>query len=263
MNQQDSSKRRRNQTGPAGRVGGHGGVWRGLGAAAVVAVGGLLGGCGVFGDWGLGGPGSGNAELTARSLVNGAEFVPGASTVVYRYLDANTADVYITDLPLERLMDPADDLSGVSGSLVQVYVFLVPSAGKTPIDVTACNAAVRHALVVDGAKGVYTGGGFVFMRTPGGDALAGEVSEATLRLSSATPEFADRLGTSLLRGEFVAERNDATARALGDRMGGLLRRLPKHSGPGVVLPKAAEQPADGAKNETAPPGGAGPGESGK
>jgi hypothetical protein len=85
----------------------------------------------------------------------------GPLLAVYAAQDRNTADLYLTDLPMERLSAEDDTLAGLSGTIVHVSIFLVPTAGRTPIDVTAVNASIRQVVIADGVVGVYSGGGFV------------------------------------------------------------------------------------------------------
>ncbi|MBL8762426.1 MAG: hypothetical protein JNL50_14115 [Phycisphaerae bacterium] len=143
-------------------------------------------------------------------------------TLAYSTADRNTADVYLTDLPAE-VLDPGADLKGVSGQLVHIHLFITPEAGATPIDSTACSASVRHVVIADGRVGVYGGGGFLAPSTsPGDRVLAGKLRDATLRLTSAGPEFSDRLGASKLNAAFRAPLDPRLANALAARLDTIL-----------------------------------------
>lgn len=108
----------------------------------------LLGGCG--------GPGG---HLTLRSVATGATYTPPLPTAVYRYQDLNTVDVYLSDVPVESLANPDIDLrewaadEGQNGgaergaTIVHIHLFVLPRAGKTPIDATACNATLRQLVL--------------------------------------------------------------------------------------------------------------------
>lgn len=147
-------------------------------------------------------------------------------TSVYRGIDENTADVYVTDLPLSRLADPEDNLADASGMIVHVHIFLVPKAGSTPIDATASNAAVRQVVLASGATGVYGGGGFVSVRDEIGDENFGAVIRgSSVRLVRRGPGFADRLGPSTVRGTLSARRDERAARAIAARMDLLISGL--------------------------------------
>lgn len=168
--------------------------------------------------------GSGNA-LRSSSIETDDTLEPVFPTAVYRYTDENTAEVFLTDLPLDRLADESDPLNDVTGSIVQVQIFLIPWAGRTPIATTALNASVRHAVISQGIAGLYSGGGFVMSDEPGDDALSGRIRQATLRLAFATPDFADRLGPTRAVGSFSATLDEETAAVLAQRLSRLTINL--------------------------------------
>lgn len=185
--------------------------------------------------------------LSTTAAGDGAVLAPRFTTAAYRYIDINTASVYLTDLPLARLADLADPLDDVTGTVVHIHLFLVPKAGRTPIESTACNAAVRQAVFADGAKGLYTGGGFVLSRRPGGQSFSASVRNASLRLARATPGFTDRLGPATLQGFIVAPLDEPAALAIAERLQQLDVKLPPAS-PALptppASPTAAGLPAD-------------------
>jgi hypothetical protein len=152
--------------------------------------------------------------LTTTSLDGAALFRPALPTAVFRSTDRNTADIYLTDLPADRLAAArtTDDLRDLAGVIVHVRLFLVPSAGRTPIDATACNAAVRQTVLAKGPVGIYGGGGYLSVGDdPRGETFSGTIRDASLRLLRASPDFADRLGPSTLVGTVAARRDDARA----------------------------------------------------
>ncbi|MBL8762643.1 MAG: hypothetical protein JNM07_00050 [Phycisphaerae bacterium] len=164
-------------------------------------------------------------ELTSGTT--GAVFSTSLPGAAYSTPDASTADLYLTDLPLNRLQNPNDSLADVSGSLVHVHLFLVPKAGSTPIDATACNATVRQLVFAQGVLGLYAGGGFFNPSgDPGDPELAGSMRGASLRLARSSPGFADRLGPVTLAGTFGAPRSEGLARNLAARMEALIGALP-------------------------------------
>lgn len=163
-------------------------------------------------------------KLSSVTREGGGSLELRPRTSAYVAGDRNTADVYLTDLPAEAL-DPAADLKGVSGQLVHIHLFLTPKAGSTPIDSTACSASVRHVVIADGRIGVYGGGGFLSPDTsPGDRVLAGRLGDATLRLLSASPEFADRLGPSKLDCAFRAPLDQRLANVLAARLDTILAK---------------------------------------
>lgn len=143
---------------------------------------------------------------------------------VYAAQDRNTADLYLTDLPIERLAAEDDTLAGVSGTIVHVSIFLVPTAGRTPIDVTAVNASIRQAVISDGVIGVYSGGGFVDVGEIGAEGLEGQIREASVRLTRQSAGFVDALGPSLLSGRFSAKLDSSRSRLLGARLGAMIQQ---------------------------------------
>ncbi|MGQ0628345.1 MAG: hypothetical protein ACT4PL_09640 [Phycisphaerales bacterium] len=180
----------------------------------------LVGGCGV----------GGGSTLTAASTSGEAVLTPRVETAVYHSADENTADIFLTDLPLGRLADPADDLRDLSGTVVHVRLFLVPAAGKTPIDRTACNTTVHQTIFAAGAVGIYGGGGFMSVYdAPAGNSMSASLRDVSLRLIRATPDFSDRLGTCVLTGAVAARRDDPAARAIDARISKLTRTLPAYT----------------------------------
>lgn len=142
-----------------------------------------------------------------------------------------TADIYLTDLSLADL-DPSVDFHRLSGQITHITLFLPPRAGRTPISDDACTATMRHVILNRGEVGVYAGGGFVRAGAPSqtrwyeaAGALSGTFSDATVKPAASTPGFADRLGTSVMKGSFrvledsrlaaqcAARLNEAMARA--------------------------------------------------
>jgi len=186
--------------------------------AAALCLTSLLAGCASTG---------GTSELTATSLESGSTLVPTFATMVYRTSDDSSADLYLTDLPLARLADPGDDLRDLQGQIMHVHMFMVPKPGKTPVDDTACNAAVRHAILSQGAIGVYGGGGFFQPGSvPGSPVFSGGLRGASMRLIRATPNFADRLGNTAMSGRIAADLDETVSRVIAARMDQLARALP-------------------------------------
>lgn len=152
------------------------------------------------------------------SPLNGSVIEPVLPTAVYRTLDEQTADIYVTDLPPGRLADPSDNLAGLTGQLVHLHIFIIPMGGKTPQSPKACTATVRHVVIADGAMGVYGGGGYVDASEFGEPSLSAEIRDASLRLVESTPSFVDRLGIVQLTGSVNAQLNDRVARGIAGRI---------------------------------------------
>jgi hypothetical protein len=171
-------------------------------------------------------------NLRLEAVTQQGVVVPEFRVRTYIPVDLNSADVYLSDIPSERLLDPNDSLADAAGSIVHIHMFLVPEAGSTPIDPTACNATVRQVVLAgprgpEGklpAVGVYGGGGFVLPGDdPGARSFSGDLFDATLKLTHATPGFVDRLGAARMSGEFAARRDDGLSRAVAQRFEALVR----------------------------------------
>ena len=195
---------------------------RPFGFAVISALALLVGGCAWWDS-----PGG---TLEARSDSGGSVLEPILPTAVYQHPDEQTADVYMTDLPMGRLSDLNDNLAGLTGQLVQLHIFMIPEGGKTPQSPQACTATVRHIVVADGIIGVYGGGGYVDSTEFGEPTLTAEIKNMSLRLVESTPGFADRLGTVQLTGSVTAGLNERAARALAGRVQAMTFRLTPAAG---------------------------------
>lgn len=211
-------------------------------ACAIVVNACLLAGCSGGGGLFSGGT---DASLTVRNQATERFIKPELTGVAYSNRDETSADLFLTDLPVERLADPAANLDGLTGSLVHVHLFLVPSAGDTPIGATACNVTVRMLMLVgdgeaqaggvggteagragalDGVgvtthAGLYNGAGFVLPSgDPGDGTYGGSMFGASLRLSAATGGFSDPLSPAEMQGSFRAPLKPELAHALLARM---------------------------------------------
>jgi hypothetical protein len=209
-------------------------------------------GCGVFHS----DPGG---VLTVSAADGSKTFAPGLTTGAYIAADSDTADVYLSDLPPERFTNRADTLAGATGNIVHIHIFLVPDAGSTPIDDTACNFTVRHLVLSGGTPqapvlGLYAGGGFLIpsgtfgaIESFGSGRISGTVSAASQRLSRSTAGFIDLLGTARLSGSFNAQDDESLAKALSGKFEALLSMLPPH------VKAEEEHPAPAKKTPGAPP----------
>ncbi|MGE3107423.1 MAG: hypothetical protein AB7G11_00775 [Phycisphaerales bacterium] len=173
-----------------------------------------------------GGCSSNRTDLDFRSMTSDAVLPAKYSVRAYIPTDRNTCDVYLSDLPADRLINLADPLTDLAGTVVHFHVFLMPEPGQTPIDASACNGTVQ-VLVLTGVRreespnvaGLFAGGGFWLPSSDAGDAVfSGSMLDATLRLARAAPGFTDRLGAARMSGSFDAPRNDDLARALAARI---------------------------------------------
>ncbi|MEN0019540.1 MAG: hypothetical protein AAF747_01500 [Planctomycetota bacterium] len=162
-------------------------------------------GCRVFGT---------SAGVRVESLVQDAALRPQSNTIAYTSAADNDADIYITDLSPDQLnQDPAT----LTGNVIHIRMFLRPRPSRTPIERTAVNATVRHAVLSCGPIGIYSGGGFLLPRgKPGGKHFSGGIEQASLRLARATPGFADLLGRSDFEAGFRAPNDPELAARFED-----------------------------------------------
>lgn len=204
-------------------------------AALLVVSATVLGGCQSLAG--------GGGELQVRSLESTATLTPAIRTACYKRIDNSTADLYFSDLPEDRLVDPNDDLADLAGSILHIHYFLEPSPGNTPIDDTACNATLRQVIIAPapageagGAHGgtgggtaqvfgIYGGGGFFYPSGSVGEStFGGSLNGAAHRLLYASPGFSDRLGPATVSGRVTATRDDAVADAIEARIEQYMQR---------------------------------------
>lgn len=192
--------------------------------------------------------GDGSADLStypASRASDTGSLTPAFITTAYFPTDQNTADIFLSDIPAAQLADPAAGLTAKTGNIVYIHVFLIPSAGMTPIENSACNVTVRHLILAGSVQakagepgatsstvstvaaiGLYGGAGFMTTGSdPGDDTFTGTIHDSSLRLSRATPGFVDRLGPASMSGKFTAVRDDRLARMIAARFEQISRSL--------------------------------------
>lgn len=164
--------------------------------------------------------------VVLRSISTGQTLAPSIRRSVYTSPDPNTADVYLTDLDRDDL-EPGTPLTGMTGQIVHLRMFVNPEPGMTPIDDTACTVTIRHVVLADGQIGVYGGGGFLVADgSPGGAEFSGSIRNATMRLISSTDGFSDRLAASDFNASFTAAKDAGTSRLISRRLDDVLDRVP-------------------------------------
>lgn len=180
-----------------------------------------LGGCAAAG---LGGA---TTALRIESRERDTWMAPQYRTAVYRAVDENTADIFLSDVPedalVARLRAPNDE--GTPATVTHIRLFLNPKAGKTPIDFTASNATITHVVMSGSAIGVYGGGGFLLPSSDiGSSEFGGRIRNASLRLLQSDDGFADLLGLAEMSGNVRARRDDTFADTISARLVLMLRR---------------------------------------
>ncbi|MEO1129994.1 MAG: hypothetical protein AAFX05_09880 [Planctomycetota bacterium] len=137
---------------------------------------------------------------------------PRFATQVYTSDDSNTIDIYLTDIDALGL---GYEEARMTGHLVHIHVFLMPLAGKTPIDETASNIAITHVVLANGSYGIYGGGGFMLPIGAAGDPqFGGTIAHGTLRPLGAVGSFNELLGWNEVSGKVGAVRDPQRAEQL-------------------------------------------------
>lgn len=199
------------------------GVRAGLALAALLAA---VGACSSPGGWSM--IGGGATSLRIESKDRDAWMAPAYATGVYRAIDENTADFYLSDLPEDQIVDRlrTGNAAGAGAVVTHLRLFLAPKAGKTPIDFTASNCTITHVVLTgDGSVGVYGGGGFLLPDGAiGAGELSGRIKGASLKLLRRDDGFADLLGLAELSGRVRARRDDTLADTIAARLTLLMKR---------------------------------------
>ncbi|MDA0803970.1 MAG: hypothetical protein O2819_09530, partial [Planctomycetota bacterium] len=115
-----------------------------------------------------------------------------------------SSSIILSELTIDDLLD-----GNASGVIVHIDLYWSPRPGRTPIDPTATNFALRVLVLSDGEVGLYGGGGFGW---PSIDEAAGtislDVTGCSFSLLERTGGFKDLLTPGELRGEVTARRAD-------------------------------------------------------
>lgn len=199
-------------------------TWVGAVCLALVACV-WLGGCAPMSSGGV-------TALRIDSRDRDTWMAPDYVTAVYRAIDENTADIFLSDIPEDQILERmrigtnlAAGSDSESGTITHLRLFLTPLAGKTPIDFTASNTTITHVVLAQGTMGVYGGGGFLLPDDAvGSPVFGGRIREASLRLLRSDEGFVDLLGLAVVSGRVVARRDDTLADSISARMVLMLRR---------------------------------------
>jgi len=198
-----------------------------LALTSLFLVSSFLGACSGF-SGGFGNLGGGKSGSSTVRDSQGLTFQTQYPIQAYQFTDINTADVYLTDLTDDELaafFTESRDWSQITGTIVQVHLFLKPKPGRTPIEPTAASVAIRWVVITQGEIGVYDGAGFML---PGGnitkDSISGTVRNAPLRLTRRTPRFSDPLITPEMNIRFATKLDVQSAAELASRAEALAAR---------------------------------------
>jgi hypothetical protein len=158
-------------------------------------------------------------------------------------IDGQSADLYLTDLPVDAVLRLSEgDASVLSepdvvGSIVHIHLFLLPRAGRTPIDFNANNVTITH-LVFAGVDeqgepviGQYGGGGFLLPNAFRGELednrFDGVMRRATMAYLRGTASFADRLDGAEASGSLSFVRDEPYADALAAAVRRVVNAMPR------------------------------------
>lgn len=156
-----------------------------------------------------------SSKFSVHSNVSGNILETNLPTRVFAPSKVGVVDIYLTDIPRETL-EAGGDISTITGTIVQVHVFVRPKAGRTPIDRDATTSIARvFILTGNGQAGLYAGGGFFMAGDSGnGDSYSGTMRSASLYLTRATAHFDDLLGPANLVGSISTKRDEKLAKRL-------------------------------------------------
>jgi len=193
---------------------------KGCFAAAALVLAAQMGGCTRIHS-AIGGTSGSSVTRGSNNLV----FETDYPIRVFRARDEVSADIYMTDLSDAELRaffveDP--DWSTITGSIVQIRLFIDPKPGSTPIDQTAVSASVRSIVIAQGEIGVYDGAGFLL---PGGSiedgSIRGSIRGAPIRLTRRTPGFRDPLVSPSFDVRFSVRQDEQASDELDARVDAL------------------------------------------
>lgn len=160
-----------------------------------------------------------------RSVADSDMLAPKIRVLAYRSDDSQSADVYMTDLSMSD-MDPGVDPGKLTGTFIHIHQFLIPRAGRTPIESTASSATIRAIVLSRGAIGVYGGGGFLLPDgSPGDSTFGGTMKGATVKLIESNAQFHDPLGACTMTASFSAPLDESLARLMAARMDDFLAKV--------------------------------------
>ncbi len=160
--------------------------------------------------------GRASATLRAESLGEDPVYLNCDYThAVYARLGSTETSFYLTDIPLEDLLEG----NVTTGMVVHLDLLWQPTAGNTPMDRSATNVSVRYIVFADGEVGIYGGAGFAMPRGKlGKGAMSLSLRDASLTLLDSTAGFVDLLSPARLTGKVTADLDEQRARQMASAM---------------------------------------------
>ena len=151
---------------------------------------------------------TGKAEVTMVGAAGARNELTARFQIAAYVVTPIETSIYLSDVPLEALLDPAVDTAQV----VHIEILWRAVPGQTPVENEATNASIRHVILVEGQVGIYGGAGFVSVSgKTGAKRLRISTEGATMALLDATEGFEDLLSPAEYEGDVVAINDEAMA----------------------------------------------------
>ena len=137
---------------------------------------------------------------------------PNCTTIVCTKGFANEGDVWMTDIPLERI----ESGEIMNGQIIHLQVLWTPVAGKTPLASTSTNLSIELIIISDGHIGIYGGGGYCWMNGNPKDGMQLYIEDATIAIQEQGAGFSDLLTPATMGGRVRSEPDHVTARQIAN-----------------------------------------------
>jgi hypothetical protein len=132
------------------------------------------------------------------------------STIVCTKGFANEGDIWMTDIPLDKLAKG----NFTDGQIIHLQVLWTPLAGKTPLASTSTNLAIKHIIISEGNIGIYGGGGYCWNNGNPDEGMQLYIEDATIAIQNHSPSFQDILTPATMNGVVKSMPNSAIAQQI-------------------------------------------------
>ena len=132
------------------------------------------------------------------------------TTIVCTEGFANEGDIWMTDIPMEDLVSGEFE----TGQIIHLQLLWIPVAGKTPLESTSTNLAIKQYIISNGEVGVYGGGGFCWPSGTTEKGISLYIEEANLSLENSNGGFDDLLSPASMTGRVRSTPNKTIARQI-------------------------------------------------
>jgi len=134
------------------------------------------------------------------------------TTIVCTQGFANDGDVWMTDIPLDKL----ESGEFTNGQIIHLQVLWKPVAGKTPLNSLSTNLSITYTIISEGNVGIYGGGGFCWMSGTPATGMNLNIEDATIALQQKNAGFNDLLTPATMLGHVQAVPDNEKARRLAN-----------------------------------------------